>query len=272
MAQQMTTTDKKSLLRNDPLLVCGMLAVYGVCILALIGATFWGLDQRNRRISTNATSTASIRATEQAKSTATAAAYLKEQDQYEFVERFDNEVSKRWFIGQYEKQYGDVNATIKDGVYIWEILDPKEYTQSTDFYRGSSIRDFNAYVDIKFVESSAQGTACSGFVFRKSSMDWEDGAYTFAICNDFHYEVYYYEAGTWDTIKVSEYCDAIQRAVWNRIGISAMQDQYVFSINNQAVYEMTDDRRKSGSLGLYIEVAEENSAVIWFDNFGFQSR
>jgi hypothetical protein len=35
---------------------------------------------------------------------------------------------------------------------------------------------------------------------------------------------------------------------------------------------MTDDRLKLGSLGIFVMIEKENSAVIWFDNFGYQSR
>lgn len=271
MTQQLTSQDQKSFLKNDRKLVCSMLVVYSLCILGLVAATFWGLNRRQLTLSANATSTAYAVATQQANLTATAAAKLAEQDQYEYIERFEK-TSTHWFIGAYDSQYGDADVAIKNGVYVWNIKTPKDYTYGTDFYRGSGIKDFDVYMDAKFVEDPGLGLVCNGFVFRKSSLGWEDGAYVFSVCNDSHYEIYYYQTGEWDIISISEYNSVIQTRDWNRIGIGARGNHFTFNINNVVVFETSDDRRKSGSLGIYIQVAEDHSAVLWFDNFGFQSR
>ena len=103
MTQQPTTENQKSFFKNDRKLVCSMLVLYSLCIVGLIAATFWGLNRRRLTLSTNATSTAFAIATERAIVTGTAAAKLAEQDQYEYVERFD-ETSRRWFVGPYDRQ------------------------------------------------------------------------------------------------------------------------------------------------------------------------
>ena len=271
MTQQPPTENQKSFFKNDRKLVCSMLVIYSLCIFAAIAATFWGLDRRRLTLAANATATADAVSTQQANVTATAAAILAEQDRYEYIERFDK-TSRRWFVGPYDREYGEATAAIKDGVYVWNIVTPKDYTYGTDFYRGSGIKDFDVYMDAKFVDASAPGTACSGFVFRKSSLGWDDGAYVFFICNDSHYEIYYYQNEKWETILVSEYQAVIRSGDWNRIGIGARGDHFTFTINNEEMFEMSGARRKSGSLGIYIQVAEENSAVFLFDNFGFQPR
>jgi hypothetical protein len=270
MTQQPTMENKKAFFKNDRKLVCSMLIFYGLCILGLIVATFWGLDRRQRTISANATWTAFALATQQANVTATAVARLTEQDQYEYIERFDR-YSGYWFVGLYEKQYGDARISIKDGVYIWDIADPKDSALSTEFYKKDKIKDFDVYMDTKFVESSAIGSTCSGFFFRRQST-WDDGTYIFTICNDSHFEVQYYEANKWRPINFSEYESTIQPSDWNRMEISARGNFLVFTVNNTQVFEMTDDRLKDGNLGIFIDIDKGNSAVIWFDNFGFQSR
>ena len=271
MTQQPTLQNRQSFFKNDRKLVCSMLVLYSLCILGLIGATVWGLNRRQLTLAANATSTAFVVATQQANLTATAVAKLAEQDQYEYIERFDK-TSSYWFVGAYDSQYGEADVAIKNGVYVWNIKTPKDYTYGTDFYRGSGIKDFDVYMDAKFADDSAVGFVCNGFVFRKSSLGWEDGAYVFSICNDSHFEIYYYQTGKWDTITVSEYNDVIRPTEWNRVGVSARGKHFTFTINNIAVFEMSDGRRTSGSLGIYIQVAEDHSAVLWFDNFGFQSR
>lgn len=265
------TENRKNVLRNDRLLACSMLAVYGVCLLGLIAATLWGTDRRNKTLIAHATSTAFAAATQQANVTATAVALLSEQDHYEFVERFDEDTT-RWFTGKELKEYGDVNAAIRGGVYIWKIVDPQGYIQGRDvqFYKAINSSNFDVYIDLKFIENPGPKTVCSGLVFRKSPKGWDDGAYVFSICDDSHYEVYYV-ADAWDSIESSNSA-AISETDWNRIAIHARDDHFSFDINNLSVYEMTDDRQENGSIGIYIDVADDQSAEFWFDNFGFQSR
>ncbi len=271
--EQQTTENKKGFFRNDRRLVCSMLVVYGLCILGLIATTFWWLDHRQRTISANATSTAGALATEEAKVTATAVARLAEQDQYEYVERFDKP-SGYWYVGMYDenKKFGDTQLSIKDGVYIWAVADTKGFTQSIDFSKEDKVKDFDVYVDSKVVQGPKESTVCSGLFFRRRTSDWNDGAYTFSICNNAHFEVHYYGDNKWQTITYSEYERAIQPSEWNRMEISARGDHFTFIVNNTKVFEMTDDRLKEGGLGLSVNMDEGNSATIWFDNFGFQSR
>jgi len=271
MTQQPATENQKGFFQNDHKLVCSMLVIYSLCIFGAIAATFWGLNRRQLTLAANATATANAVGTQQANVTATAAAKLAEQDRYEYIERFD-ETSSHWFVGPYDRQYGDATAAIKDGVYVWNIVTPKDYTYGTDFYRGSGIKDFDVYMDAKFVGASAPGTACSGFVFRKSSMGWEGGAYVFRLCNDSHYAIHYYENEKWEAIQASTYHDAIRSKDWNRIGIGARSDHFTFTINNVMVFEVSDGRRKSGSLGIYVQIPDNEPTILWFDNFGFQSR
>ena len=101
MEGQRINGNKKSFLQNDRMLVCSMMMFYGICLLGAIAATFWGLNRRNQAISANATATAAVIATDQAQVTATAIARLEEQDNYEYIERFDK-VTGLWFVGSYE--------------------------------------------------------------------------------------------------------------------------------------------------------------------------
>jgi hypothetical protein len=266
-----TTENKKSFLQNDRRLVCSMLVFYGVCIVGVIALTFWGLARRNQTISTNATSTAAVVATQRASTTSTAIARVAKQNSYEYIERFDK-VSGRWFVGQYDRRYADAHISIKDGFYMWDVADPKSFTQATDFYKGNKLKDFDIYMDLKFIESSKAGAACSGFFFRRPYAGWEFGAYTFIICDNSHFKVLHYDRNGWQTITYSEYETAIHNSDWNRIETSARVDHFTFTINNKQVFEMTDDRLKLGSLGIFVMIEKENSAVIWFDNFGYQSR
>lgn len=270
--QTQPVEQRKSFLQNDRLLVCGMLVIYGVCILGAIGAGFFGLRWGSQKISSNATATAAVIATKQVQATETAVARLVEQDKYEYIERFDR-ISGDWFVGKDKSSYGDVDVSIQDGVYIWKINDPKGYIQGEDFYRKTtSLKDYDIYVDLKFVETPRTEDTCAGLTFRKSIAGWDGGAYVFFICDDGYYEVEYFESDTWESIQPQKYSDAIRIRDWNRIEVSALGDHFTFTINNTRVFETVDDHHDRGGISLYIDAPEGTPSVIWFDNFGFQSR
>jgi hypothetical protein len=279
------TENKNGPLQNDRLLVCGMLVFYGFCMMGLIGAAFWWLNQRNQSLSASATATTVAAVTQQANATATrialatqqsdltatAVARIAEQDQYEFIERFDDS-SNAWLLGPENDEYWRSQISIQDGVYIWDVEEVKQtFVYWADFDKGNKLRDFDVYVDTKFVEAP-EGGACSGFVFRKASTDWEEGAFTLSVCNDSHLEIYYYAHGDWEPIVEWKYSEAIYPTDWNRIEISARKNKFTFIINHVVVYDMVDDRRALGGLAILFEAKETAPMVVWFDNFGYQQR
>jgi hypothetical protein len=271
MGEQQQAENKKQFLRNDSLLVCSMLAVYGVCILGLIGATLWGLDCRSRRISADATSTARAVATQNANATATMVARPTEQAEYGFVDLFDDN-SGDWFEESVNDEFMVGSIAIEDGLYAWNIREVKQtFVYWADFRGGKPVEDFDVYVDFK-VDDASPDNVCGGFVFRMASAGWEQGAYIFSVCNNSYFSVNYYKQGKWTIISDWRYSNVIQSSDWNRIEISARGDHFTFIINNKVVSEMTDDRHLKGSLALLVEIDETKPATIWFDNFGFQTR
>ena len=263
--------DKKRIFQNDFVPLVVFLAMSCICLFGLIAVTFWGLNDFKKTILANATSTAFSVATQQINVTSTAVVRATEQAHYEFIEQFD-EVSARWYVGPHDRQYGDALYSIKDGIYIWDVRKSSEFSFSTDFYKGNKIKDFDVYVDIRFVESDSQGLVCAGLAFRKLDDDWSKGAFVFSICNDSHFKIQYYDREGWKSVTNSDFINFIQLEDWNRIEVSARGDHFLFTINNMEVFEMTDDRLKQGSLTIHLEVPNNESALVWFDNFGYQSR
>lgn len=263
------TKNKKDFLRNDRKLVCSMLIVYGLCICGLIAATLWGLDRRNRRISANATSTAAVAATRQAIATATVAARLTEQAQYEVVDRF-NTNKNDWRTEREVNDYWNGYTTVEKGVYRWKVNETKEtFISWADFSTNDRIRDFDVYVDTKVVKGG-RGDVCSGFLFRIPPVGWDAGGYYFALCNDSQVRVRYHtEKEGWENIAGFPYRGRSKG--WNRLEVSARTSHFTFFINGEQVYELEDDRQKVGGLALVIELNEKVSAEVLFDNFGFQT-
>lgn len=271
MENEAASDDKKGNLQTYLVPIFGLLAVSCICIFTLVAISLWGLNDLKTTILTNATSTAFAVATQQGKVSATAISHATEQADYEFIEQFD-EVSARWYVGPYNRQYGDVYYSIEDGVYKWDIRKASDFTFSTDFYKGNKIKDFDVYLDTRFVESESLGAVCAGLAFRKPGADWKEGAFLFALCNDSHFRVLYYDRDGWRAVTNSDFMSFIQTDDWNRIEVSARGDHFLFMLNNMEVFEMTDDRLQQGSLAIYLEVPDNESALVWFDNFGYQSR
>jgi hypothetical protein len=248
-----------------------LLGLSCVCIFGLMAVQLWGLNDLKTTILANATSTAFAVATQQKDVYATAIIHATEQAHYEFIERFD-QVSARWYVGPHNTQYGDASYSIKDGVYIWNVHKSGDFSFWRDFYKGNKIKDFDVYLDARFVESESQGFVCAGLAFRKVEGEWNNGAFVFSICNDSHFLIQYYDRDGWRDVTNSNFIDFIHLDDWNRIEVSARRDHFMFRINNIEVFEMTDDRLQQGSLGIYLVVPANESALVWFDNFGYQSR
>ncbi|HET9911438.1 MAG TPA: family 16 glycoside hydrolase [Anaerolineales bacterium] len=270
MDQQTPIEDKKSFLRNDSLLVCGMLTFYGVCILVLIGAAIWGLDRRNQKISADATSTAHAAATQHAKATATAMVRATEQAQYEVIDPFDTN-KRDWRVGAEDNEYWSGDVSVKQGVYLWDVKKSKKgFISRAEFSENEFIYDFDVYVDTK-VEGK-QGDVCSGLTFREASL--VDEHYYFVLCNNAVAEISFYSAkGEWDRLAtIPSFSSFSYSEDWNRLEISARGSHFTFFVNGSKIYEMSDERRKTGGIALVIEVTENTSARVLFDNFGLQYR
>ncbi|MEW6286619.1 MAG: hypothetical protein AB1509_10335 [Chloroflexota bacterium] len=257
--------------QKDLLFACGMLTVYAVCFIAFVFGSFLWIKEDKKTVMANATATEGAAATQRANMTVTAVARITEQATYEHIDRFDDN-SGRWYVGTVNGDYGDFSAYIANGEYVWNIIDAKGYTLGDDFYKGQGIKDFDAYVDIMFSKPPETGGICGGLTFRKSSMGWEDGAYVFAVCSDLNYIVSYYQIGEWTSLMREWVGDLIFPTEWNRIEVHVSGNEFVFYINNHPVFEMQDDRRKSGNLGLFIDMEKGNPAVLRFDNFAVQRR
>jgi len=270
VTEQNGTDENKKVIRKDTWLACSMLVVYLICCILFVSGSFIWVRADKNAANTNATATEAAAATQQAYVMSTAVAHVTEQAEYEVLDRFDDN-SGRWYTGTESGDYGDYSAYIINGTYTWSISDAKGYTQGSDYFKGNNFKDFDAYMDVKFGENT-EGSACSGLVFRKSTMGWEDGAYLFSICNDSHYEVYYYQLEEWDEITTSWAQEVIASVDWNRIEVHAVGDHFTFHINNVMVFEMTDSRRQTGRLGIYIEVEDATPALLWIDNFAIQRR
>jgi hypothetical protein len=265
-----TNENRKGLLQNDRLLVCGMLVFYGLCCLGLFGGGFWWLNQSSQRLSASATSMAQAIATQQAQGTATAVVHATELAQYELIDPFDSNVN-HWRTGAEESDYWTGSTQITSGVYIWDVQEVKDgFVAWSDFPGNDFIKNYDTYVDTKIVEGPS-GNPCSGLIFRKSALGWDTGGYSFVVCRSGYFSIDFHNAQAgWQGIG-SQYHPSIRPFDWNRLEVLVRGSHFVFLINGQVVYETDDDRQSVGGVALLIDVEEPGTQIL-FDNFGYQSR
>jgi hypothetical protein len=257
MEQQTTIENQKGTWKKYRFLAGSVLGLCMICILISVALTSKKLIERQKTISNT---------------TATAVAHTVEQDQYEVVERFDVPTNL-WYSGPEDDEYWVGQVSIENGAYIWNADEVKQtFYQWADFHgqNSASVSNFDVYMDVKF--KGTLGGVCGGLVFRDSRNYWQDARYVFSICNNSYFEVYYDDQDGWHAISDWKHNNSIQPDDWNRIEISARGDHFTFTINNEMVYEMTDDRQKRGGLAILFNAQDTKPATVWFDNFGYQSR
>jgi hypothetical protein len=271
--ENIPTENKKGFLQNDRLLVCGLLAFYGCCMIGFFGTALWLLNQKSQRISASATSTAAVYATRWSQSTATAVAHATELAQYELIDRFDSN-KNQWQTGPLLGIDWKGTPQIESGVFVWdieEVYDSQAMISMEFDPVNNYVKNYDTYVDTKFSAVPPSGLACSGLIFRQAPLGWNTGGYSFSICSAGFYGIYYHNARDgWQEID-AQYHPSIRRYDWNRLEVLVNDSHFTFLINSQVVYETEDDRQPVGGVALMVEVQEDGTQIL-FDNFGFQSR
>lgn len=267
--------EKKDIRKKDILFAGVMLTVYVACCVIFISGTFLWVREDRKMVNANAISTVQVIVTEKANTTATAIIRATEQAQYEFIDRFDTNINQ-WRVRKVDDEYWTGSIKIRDGVYKWEIMEAKRtFATWSDYALDNYMGDFDVYVDTKILDTNP-GDVCSGFQFRAAKVTVEGGAreyggYYFTLCSNGSINIgYHSDADGWERIATSYYSNLSMD--WNRLEVIARSSNFKFLINGESVYEMDDERRKMGGLGLLIELRKKEPATILFDNFGLQLR
>ncbi len=221
----------------------------------------------------NATATAAVaQATQNARSTATVSARQTERANYPLIETFENN-KKAWYTGEKDGEFFAGKRLIENGAYRWEIDVVKQtFVAWANYESQEALGDFDVYVD-GILKVGDPENYCYGFLFRESPEGFDEGAYTFEVCEGGSFSVSYYtKENGWEQISGWLTSEAIQAGDWNTLEISARGRHFVFTVNEVQIFEMEDDRQPTGYLSLLIDVLEEAPGTIWFDNFGLQTR
>jgi len=241
-------------------------------VTATASAAMQATEQANRdaqstAASRNATATAEARAFQ--KATATAQARIVAQSilatqapwQPLWVESFaDNR--RGWPTGVQQDEFIAVTAVITGGKYLWTV-NPKEGNSYWNLIPTDSktLADFSATVSLRFIRGSDEGSYAYGLVFRRVDDDYG----FFGLQNNGKFRVLVvYHTAIYQDITQSASAIHTQPGQSNRIAVRAIGSDFIFLINDQMVWQLTEDMAP-GEIGLGVDVrAERGEAQVEF--------
>jgi hypothetical protein len=175
-----------------------------------------------------------------------------------YEERFAQAEGNSWYVGGGETY----RFWIEGGKYHYESQ-PGEWRGVKNPAAGQ-FQDFQLKVDIEHIAGTANKTA-PYIMFR--IVDW-DNYYRFLVSPAGTFSVDKRVGGTWTTLKGWTAHGAIYTGPGvNKVAVVANGPQLTFFVNDQQVYQATDDSLAEGQIGLGCGSYEGNTTVhITFDN------
>jgi hypothetical protein len=156
-----------------------------------------------------------------------------------------------------------VDTEIADGQYAWTV-NPKSGGSYENMLpeAGGVFDDFHAAVDVQVVRGRNADYAY-GLVFRRVGDDYGffgiQGGGRFLI-------LIVHASGIYTLIDYGT--SAVRPGQPNRLAVRALGPDFVFEINGQAVYALSDDSLPHGEIGLGVDVmSADGEARVEFANF-----
>jgi ribosomal protein L7/L12 len=221
-------------------------------------------DAQSTAASQNATATAEARAVQKVTATAQARAMaqsiLATQAPWPplWVESFaDNR--RGWPTGIQQDEFIAVTTAITNGKYLCTV-NPKQGNSYWNMLPagGKALADFSAVVNLRFIRGNDDGAYAYGLVFRHANDDYG----FFGLQNNGKFRVLVvYHTGIYQDITQS--ASAI-RTQANQIAVRAIGSNFVFQINDQVVWQLTEDMAP-GEIGLGVDVrSKQGEAQVEF--------
>ena len=176
------------------------------------------------------------------------------------ADTFDSN-NNNWYVESADDEYARTTYSIEDGIYRWDSTAHQGFigwvTADT-----SLLGDF--YMSLEASQVIGSNSAHYGVVFREYD---NSNFYYFGINDKWQYTVLILYAEEWITLTDWTRTELINSSKPNRITVIGQGSRFIFFINDQYLAELTDDRIKTGSVGLAINIARpDQRAVFEFDN------
>jgi hypothetical protein len=199
-----------------------------------------------------AVSNAQVEATETAVTKATAQAIAATQAPWPVLinETFTNN-TLGWTLGTQEDEAVTLTTAIS-GRKLWVTINPQKggaFWNMTPA-NGQAFSDFDAQVTLELVQANTQGRYAFGLVFCHTDNDYgflgltDDGH--FVVLAVFNSNIFQY---------ILDSSPAIDPTAENRLAVRALENNYIFLVNDQIVWQM-EENFPEGEIGLGVEVME----------------
>ncbi|HOG61581.1 MAG TPA: hypothetical protein PKX76_09720, partial [Flexilinea sp.] len=175
---------------------------------------------------------------------------------------FSNE-TQDWTLNSNQGDWGTVNRSISDGTYQWEInLNKiKAIVVRPNIEINLPENDYQISLDTYF--EPVCENCCSGILFNFLDM----GNFYYApLCTDGKIMVYAFENNQWILLTDVVQSDHFNPATLNKITVVNNEDNYEIQINDISLIDFTDNRFRTGTIGLMAEGLAETQTTVFFDN------
>jgi len=169
-----------------------------------------------------------------------------------------------WPVGLSEDEFIAVDTAITGGKYAWTV-NPKKGGSYENLIpeAGGEFTDFYASVDIQFVRGKDDDGYAYGLVFRRVEDDYgffgveRDGRFRVMVVHD---------SGIYTLIDYD--APALLPGQPNRLTVRAIGSDFVFQINDQVVWYLSDDSLDPGEIGLGVDaLSKGGEAQVEFTDF-----
>ncbi len=206
--------------------------------------------------------TAQALATEQAHATAQAILTAQADWPVAFTDTFDGN-TQGWPLEPQRDSSIAVVPEIKDGKmrFTVTVTNGNSYENFVP-ENGPLFTDLHAAVDVRFIGPNVAGNSAYGLVVRQVDQDYiffgikDDGAFRVLVV---------FDTGIYQLYDISS--SAIQPAETNRLAVRVIGHDFLFFINDERVWQFTEDDSVAGQVGLGVDaLTAHDQTQVEFDN------
>jgi hypothetical protein len=161
-----------------------------------------------------------------------------------------------WPTGSSDDDYFAITTTVKAKKFAWSFVPKRSAYANAYTLNPKPYSDFSATVKLKFVQGGEDGNTAVGLVFRHADQDY--GFFGIDPNGGFRITLAYPASGIQNYHE--DQTTAIHAAEVNQLTVRAVGPDFVFEVNDQVVWQLTQDLPK-GDFGLGVDAKDQGDPV-----------